>query len=108
MNDLVLLGGSVPPPMESKIHKKCSIHPTASYANLDEIFVESRLGQASTVERCQPSFRHGYLKQCPEGCNVILTSTDDLSRHYHLMGHTTTKAEMLKRKRGKKRTIEAV
>ena len=41
MHDMALLRGSVPLPMESKVHRKCSIHSTASYANLDEIFVES-------------------------------------------------------------------
>ena len=107
MKDLDRLGGSIPPPMESIVHRKCALHPTASYAYLDEVLVESRLGRVSHVESAQPSFRHGYLKSCPEGCNVILTSTDDLSRHYHLMGHKATKPTMAKRPRGKKRALDS-
>ena len=107
MEDLGNLGGSIPPPMESKIHRSCTLHPTASYANLDEVLTESRLGRVSRVESSQPSYRHGFLKRCTEGCDVILSSTDDLSRHYHMMGHNSTKPTMTKRPRGKKRTLDS-
>ena len=98
MQDLELLGGSVPPPSESVVHKKCALF-NASYKNMDEMFIEARLQNLVDVENAQPSFSKGYLKRCPVGCNIILTSTDDMKRHYNLMGHESATPTMKKRPR---------
>jgi len=66
---------------------------------MDEMFIEARLQNLVDVENAQPSFSKGYLKRCPFGCNIILTSTDDMKRRYNLMGHEIATPTMKKRPR---------
>ena len=104
MEDLKVLGGSIPPPSESLIHRKCTLF-NASYKNLEEMFTEARTHNLQNVEASQPSFKRGYLKRCPAGCNIILTSTDDMKRHFNLMDHDIAQPKMNKRPRVVKERI---
>lgn len=68
---------------------------------------ESRLGNVSRVEESQPSFRYGYQTRCQDGCDVILSSTDDISKHYNLMDHNGIKPVVRKRPRAKKQVVSS-
>ena len=82
MKTIRSIGGRLPTPVESSIHK-------AHYKTLNEVLFESKITKDTepTLDHTLPSMKRDTLKLCEYGCKYVMTSYADAKRHYLLMDH---------------------